>query len=100
MFDPEVLAHCRDCLIGAVLAPASEDDLLLVATAMSRDLSDTHQADARGLLAAAARGATSMLDASDLSARAFSAALSRLAGLQLRVTQALPAPGGLSQRLA
>ncbi|MFL5832039.1 MAG: hypothetical protein ACJ76X_19155 [Solirubrobacteraceae bacterium] len=92
MFDSEVLELCRDCLLDAITVCSSEDDLSLVATALSGDLRDMHLFIARDLLAAAARGAVSVLDASDLGAKAFAAALSRLAWLQRRTRLGLPAP--------
>jgi len=90
MFDFELLELCRDCLIGAVLAASGEEDLVLVATALSRDLSDAHGPHAHDLLTASARDAASSLDASDLTADGFAAALSRLAWLKQRTAQALP----------
>ena|SRR5437763_857149 len=92
MFDPEVLERCRDCLLDAITMCSSEDDLSLVATALSTDLRDTHHMNARDLLATAARRAVSVLDASDLGATAFAASLSRLAWLQRRTMLALPTP--------
>ena len=92
MFDPEVVELCRDCLLGATLADPSEEDLALVVIALARDLHDTHGADARELLAVAAREAIVALDASDVSAEDFAAALSHLAMVQRRAAEALPAP--------
>jgi hypothetical protein len=91
MFDPDVLELCRECLVGAVLASAGEEDLALAASALSRDLSDTHGPDARELLAAAAADAMAALDASDLAADAFLTALTRLAWLHRRAARTLPA---------
>jgi hypothetical protein len=91
MVDPELLELCRDCLIGTVLDAASDEDLRLAAIALSRDLADAQRAEARELLVAAAREAVVVLDASDIDAHGFAEALSRLAWLEARVTQALPA---------
>jgi hypothetical protein len=94
MFDRDVLELCRDCLIDAILARPSEEDLSLVATALSHDIADTHGAGARDLLTAAVRDAAAALDASDLAAGDFATALSRLASLNRRVVTMLvrPAP--------
>jgi hypothetical protein len=89
MLDRDVLALCRDCLIDAVLARPTDEDLSLVATALSRDMADTHVPDAPELLTAAMRDATAALDASDLAANDFATALSRRAWLDRRVVTML-----------
>jgi hypothetical protein len=91
MFDSDVLELCRDCLLGAILDASDDADLALAATALSRDVRDTHGADARELLTAAVREAISALDESDLSAAEFATALSRLAWLHERAERPLPA---------
>ncbi|HTX10006.1 MAG TPA: hypothetical protein VME22_15410 [Solirubrobacteraceae bacterium] len=100
MPDPAVVEECARCLVGACLYDGADADVALTATALARDLADTKGAQAPALLDAAARGAAAHLNASDLGADAFAAALRRLSRIQARVDAALldgsPAGGRLA----
>jgi hypothetical protein len=91
MFDPSVVEACMHCLVGAAVHEGVEADLALTATALARDLADTQRAQANALLEAAAHDAARYLDASDLTATAFAAALRRLSKLRVRVVATLAA---------
>jgi hypothetical protein len=73
------------CLVGVAVHEGAEDDLALSATALARDLADTQRARATAVLDVAANEAARHLDASDLGAAAFAAALRRLSSLCARV---------------
>lgn len=102
MVDPTVVELCTECLLGAVVCEESRDELRLTATALTRELIDTHgHAAAVELLEAANRGAVTRLDSSDLDAGSFTRALRCLALLHERVESglavaetALPRPDG------
>jgi hypothetical protein len=82
MFDPDVVDLCMHCLVGAAVHEGPDADLSLSATALARDLADTHRVHAIPLLDAAAHAAVRYLDASELGAAGFAAALRRLSSLR------------------
>ena len=85
MLDAAVLDLCAQCLAGAAAYEGHEDDLALSATALARDLADTHKAQAAALIDSASRCATGLLDVSEVEAGSFAAALARLAWIRDRV---------------
>jgi hypothetical protein len=74
MLDAAAVPVCAQCLAEAASYEGDEGDVVLVATALARDLGDTHGADAEPLLGAATRAAAARLDASELDASSFAAA--------------------------
>jgi hypothetical protein len=91
MLDAVVVAVCARCLAEAATYDAPEGNVGLVATALARDLADTHCADAEALLGAATRAAAAQLDASDLDAGSFAAAMRCLERTRDRVDRKLRA---------
>ncbi len=77
------------CLAGAAVYEGTDGDLALAATALARDLADTHGSQAAALLDAASREAVAHLDASELGADSFAAALRRVARIRDRVDELL-----------
>jgi len=100
MFDPAILEACTQCLVGAAMHDGGEIDLRLGATALARDLADTHGREAGRLLDEAAKQAVSCLDASDLSAAEFAASLRRLSSLRARVDATLAVYASSADQLA
>jgi hypothetical protein len=94
ILDAGVVDLCAQCLAAAAAEDSGQDSLALSATALARDLADTHGAAAPALLTMASRHASRYLDDSDLDARSFAAAHRRLVNLRsdvdakLRVTVA------------
>jgi len=84
MLDAAVVAVCAQCLAEAASYEGDEGNVMLVATALARDLADTHGAEAGALLEAATRAAGAWLDASELEAGSFAAALRCLARIRER----------------
>jgi len=89
MLEAAVVDECMHCLVGAAVYEGAEADLVLVATALARDLADTQGGQAPALLSAAAYDAVAYLDASDLETEAFAAALRRLSSVRTRVAAML-----------
>jgi hypothetical protein len=85
MLDPSVVDLCAQCMASAAAEPFREGDLALSATALARDLADTHGLAAPALLETASRHASRYLDDSELDARSFAAAHRRLASLRADV---------------
>ena len=86
MPDAAIVAVCGQCLAEAASNAADEGDVVLVATALARDLADTHDgADAEAVLGAATRAAAAWLDSSELDADSFAAAVRCLERIRDRV---------------
>jgi hypothetical protein len=85
MLDAGVVEACTHCLVGAAVCKGADGDLALTATALARDLADSHGNQAAALLGAATQRATAYLDASDLEAGAFAVSLRRLSTIRARV---------------
>jgi hypothetical protein len=81
MFDEAAVDLCARCLADAAAHEGDEHDLNLSATALARDIADTHRVHASALLALAARRAAAHLDQSALDRHRFAQALRRLASL-------------------
>ena len=82
MLDAAAVAVCAQCLAEAASYEEAEGHVVLMATALSRDLADTHGAEAGALLGAASRAAAATLDASELDAGSLTAALRCLSRIQ------------------
>jgi hypothetical protein len=98
MLDAVVVAVCAQCLAEAARNDGDEGNVALVATALARDLADTHGADALALLGAATRAAALRLDISELDADSAAAALRCLAGIRAGVSTKLSVGAPLSAR--
>lgn len=91
MLDTDLVQLCAHCLTDAATHDDADAGLALSASALARDLADTHGADAAPMLHAASRLAIRWLDSSDLDGDSFAAALRRLARLRIRVIALLAA---------
>jgi hypothetical protein len=89
MLDAGVVDLCAQCLAAAAAEESGAGDLALSATALARDLADTHGAAASSLLNLASQHASRYLDDSELDARSFAAAHRRLASLRSDVAAKL-----------
>ncbi len=85
MLDALAVEVCAQCVAGAAAYDGDQEDLMLTAVALARDLSDTHGDRAGDMLDRASREATALLDGSDLGADAFAKALHRLADIRAGV---------------
>lgn len=81
MLDSDVVELCAACLAHAAVV-GGEDDFALAATALCRDIADTHGREQAALLEAAVRVATASVDASEIDRVGFVVALRRLARLR------------------
>ncbi|MGA2012815.1 MAG: hypothetical protein ABSH51_20085 [Solirubrobacteraceae bacterium] len=82
MLDTATVELCARCLADAAAFEGDDSDFALTATALTRDIADTHPGGREELLDAALRAAVPHLDDSDLDAPSFAAALRRLAGFR------------------
>jgi hypothetical protein len=97
--DRDVVEVCALCLAGAAVYDGTEADRALAATALARDLADTHGCHAAAVLDTASGEAEAYLDASELRPDQFAAALERLTRIRGRADTILLDFGASAARL-